>query len=79
MSPSTPDVGVDGLFGGYSEGVVSLLQNSWIKGTIDQYQTYLNKWANFCKINKIETLNASIDQGVEFLNYFILLIMPTQL
>jgi len=47
---------------------VSLLQNSWTKGTFDQYQTYLNKWANYCKINKIETLNASIGQGVEFLS-----------
>ena len=40
---------------------------SWRAGTKKQYGTYLKKWKRFCAERNINWLNATVEQGIDFL------------
>jgi hypothetical protein len=41
--------------------------SSWRAGTSKQYNTYLNKWAQYCDQNKLSKFNPGLDEAIEFL------------
>ena len=52
---------------GYTKDTVDLIMLSFRKSTKAQYTVYLKKWAFFCIRNKISIMNASTQQGCQFL------------
>ncbi len=41
--------------------------SSWRAGTSKQYNTYLNKWEQYCDRNKLSKFNPGLDEAIEFL------------
>ena len=52
----------------FSPELVSIIMSSWRKSTIKQYETYFRKWCTFCHEQKIDPLQNSEINVVEFLN-----------
>ena len=50
-----------------SQCVKDVLMASWREGTSKQYQTYLNKWQQYCRERNIDVFEPSIDNGIEFI------------
>ena len=41
--------------------------SAWREKTKSKYEIYLKRWAQFCEANKLELLNASVIDGLNFL------------
>ena len=50
-----------------SDGVKSVILNSWRTKTKQQYKIYLDKWSNFCKREGLDPYNAQVERVLEFL------------
>ena len=50
-----------------SQCVKDVLMASWREGTSKQYQTYLNKWQQYCRERNIDVFEPSIANGIEFI------------
>ena len=59
------------MLAGYSGQTLKLLQSSWTQGTVKQYKTYLHRWEEYCSKKGINTVDAPVAAGVEFLLDFI--------
>ena len=40
---------------------------SWRTGTTKQYDVYLKRWEQFCQSKGIDRLDASVENGIDFL------------
>ena len=45
----------------------SIILSSWHPTTQKQYQTYLNRWTQYCRERPVSTLTPTIEQVIEFL------------
>ena len=52
---------------GISTGAAKIILQSWRTGTQKQYQTYHQRWQEFCRSRGINPISASIEDGLEFL------------
>ena len=52
---------------GLSQGAVSIILSSWRTSTQKQNVPYLNKWRRYCGSRKLDSLSATIEEGVNFL------------
>ena len=43
------------------------MMSSWRTGTTKQYNTYLQKWEQYCEENKLSLFNPGLDKAIEFL------------
>lgn len=50
-----------------SDTAKDVIMASWREGTKKQYCTYLDKWKRFCAERNINWLNATVEQGIDFL------------
>ena len=54
-----------------SSGVLDLIMKSWSEGAAKQYTPHLKRCFSFCSENGLESLNADVTSGVEFLTYYL--------
>ena len=54
---------------GLSSDTIEILMAAWRKSTQSKYDIYLKQWVNFCEENKLDILNASIIDGLNFLTH----------
>ena len=47
--------------------MTNIIMTSWRKSTSIKYQVYKNQWPDFCKNHNINSQNASIRKGLDFL------------
>ena len=74
-SPPPPEAGVDGFEGvrrslkeqQVSSRAANIILQSWRSGTKKQYNVHLKKWAKFCCKRKINSLQASVGNALDFL------------
>ena len=52
---------------GISTAASRIIMQSWRSGTTTQYQTYYKKWESFCCQRKINPLQATLQDGINFL------------
>jgi hypothetical protein len=52
---------------GISEGASEITMQSWRKGTQKQYRTYLQRWEMLCGSRGINSVCATVGNGIEFL------------
>ena len=50
-----------------SKEAVNIILHSIARGTARQYQSYIQKWAEFCASRKVDPTRADINNGIEFL------------
>ena len=53
---------------GFSKQAIDIICASWTAGTEKQYKGVWDKWSGWCHKRQIDLLQASVIQGVEFLN-----------
>lgn len=58
----------DRLQTGFSDDAITIISASWTPGTDKQYNSAWNKWCGWCEQRKIDLLQASVDEVVNFLS-----------
>ena len=71
LAPETVTTGVSFIRKTISAQLSTKAQNvimaSWRQGTLKQYQTHFIKWNLYCSKHHLDPLNATIENGIEFL------------
>lgn len=52
---------------GISADASSIIEESWRKSTAKQYQPYIRKWELFCSTRKIDPIQPTVNEGINFL------------
>ncbi|XP_068757998.1 uncharacterized protein [Montipora capricornis] len=52
---------------GISTGAAKIIMQSWRTSTQKQYQTYHQRWQEFCRSWRLDPFSASLENGLEFL------------
>ena len=52
---------------GISTEAKDIIMASWRTGTTKQYNVYLRRWEQFCQSKEINRLDASVENGIDFL------------
>ena len=53
----------------FSKEAQDIVLQAWSQGTTNSYNVYLKQWAEYCTNNNIDSRNATIREGVEFLTH----------
>ena len=53
---------------GLSDHAITIISASWSSGTVKQYKSAWKKWCGWCEQRKIDLLQASVDEVVNFLS-----------
>lgn len=51
----------------FSSNVADIIMASWRSGTQKQYETYIQKWINFCSEKQTDCYSPQISEALEFL------------
>ena len=69
LTPSHMDIIRRSLAGrGLSDDAITIISASWASGTDKQYNSAWKKWCRWCEKRKIDLLQASVDEVVNFLS-----------
>lgn len=50
-----------------STAAKDIIMASWRTGTSKQYQVYLARWEQFCRLKGLNQMNASVENGIDYL------------